>query len=179
MYICRALVKHGYQNFSLTILEYCEVSDLLIREKHYWDIFTPSYNIGKDPTAPMSGRNHSEETKKIISDAKKGKNNPMYGKNHSPETKQIMSDAKKGENHPMFGKTGENHPRFGQPRPAGAGKPSQTIEVFDLKEKTTTYYNSISEAARALNLPNFNTIRSYIKNNQQKPYKKRYTFNKI
>jgi len=35
MYICRALLKHEYQNFSLEILEYCEVSELLIREKHY------------------------------------------------------------------------------------------------------------------------------------------------
>src|SRR5436853_6264428 len=45
MYICRALVKQGYSNFKLEILEYCEVSDLLIREKHYWDIFQPEYNI--------------------------------------------------------------------------------------------------------------------------------------
>jgi group I intron endonuclease len=35
MYICRALLKHGYFNFSLEIIEYCEVSELLIREKHY------------------------------------------------------------------------------------------------------------------------------------------------
>jgi len=32
------------------------------------------------------------------------------------------------------------------------------------------------EAARALNLPNFNIIRNYIKNNQQKPYKGKYIF---
>ena len=35
MYICNSLIKHGYCNFSLTILEYCKVSCLLIREKHY------------------------------------------------------------------------------------------------------------------------------------------------
>jgi len=56
MYIYRALIKHGHQNFELTIIEYCSVSDLLIREKHYWGIFTPEYNIAQDPTAPMSGR---------------------------------------------------------------------------------------------------------------------------
>jgi len=55
MAICCALIKHGYSNFSLTILEYCEVAELLIREKHYWDIFNPEYNIAQDPTAPMSG----------------------------------------------------------------------------------------------------------------------------
>ena len=41
----------------------------------------------------------------------------MYGRNHSDETKQILSDAKKGEKNPMFGRTGENHPNFGKPKP--------------------------------------------------------------
>ena len=67
MYIYRALLKHGHQNFELTILEYCEPSKCLIREKHYWDIVNPEYNIAQDPTAPMSGRTHSDATKKIIS----------------------------------------------------------------------------------------------------------------
>jgi len=53
------------------------------------------------------------------------------------------------------------------------------IEVTDLKEKTTTSYDSISEAARALNLPRHNVIVNYIKNNKQKPYKGRYTFKKL
>jgi dihydroorotate dehydrogenase len=87
----------------------------------------------------MSGRNHLEETKTIMSEAKKGENNPMYGKT--------------GENSPMFNRTGEKNPMFNQAIPEGAGRPSQKIEVVDLQEKTTTYYNSINEAARALNLP--------------------------
>jgi len=93
MYICRALFKDGYSNFSLTILEYCEPDKCLIREKHYWDLFKPEYNIAQDPAAPMSGRTHSDDTKRIMSDAKKGENNPMYGKNHSNETKTKISDA--------------------------------------------------------------------------------------
>jgi hypothetical protein len=35
MPICCALLKHGYSNFSITIIEYFEVAELLIREKHY------------------------------------------------------------------------------------------------------------------------------------------------
>src|SRR5437588_3816993 len=31
MAICSALIKHGYPNFSLIIVEYCEVAELLIR----------------------------------------------------------------------------------------------------------------------------------------------------
>jgi len=114
-----------------------------------------------------------------MSDVKKGENNPMFGKtgenhpmfgqNHTEETKIIMSDAKKGEKNPMFNKS----------RPEGSGRPSQQIEVTDVKNNTTTYYDSIREAARELNLTNHTIISNYIKNNQQKPYKGQYTFKKI
>jgi len=68
MYICRALLKHGYSNFSLTIIEYCEVSELLTKEKYWVKLFNPEYNIIQDPTAPpMSGRKHSDKSKKKIS----------------------------------------------------------------------------------------------------------------
>lgn len=59
---------------------------------------------------PMYGKNHSEETKQKISEARKeryyGENHPMYGKHHSEETKKKMS-----ENHADF--SGKNHPRHG------------------------------------------------------------------
>jgi len=54
---------------------------------------------------------------------------------------------------------------------------SQQIEVSDIKNNTTTYYDSISEAARALNI-NKSVIDMFFKNNQQKPYKGQYTFTK-
>ena len=51
------------------------------------------------------------------------------------------------------------------------------IEVFDKYTNQTTYYNSISEAARALNI-NHSVIVKYFNNNQQKPYKGQYIFKK-
>ena len=176
MNICKALLKHGSSNFSLTIIEYCSPDKCLIREKHYWDLFKPEYNIAQDPTAPFSGRQHSDESKIIMSEANKGENNPMFGKNNSDDSKKIMSEANKGEKNPMFGKTGKNHPMHGKPRPSGAGKPSQQIEVTDSELNQTTTYNSMSEAGRACNLPSYRIIANYIKNNQKKPYKGRYTF---
>ena len=110
----------------------------------------------------MYGQNHTEESKTIMSDAKKGEKNPMFGKNHTEETKIIMSDAKKGK-----------------PKVEGSGSPSQAIEVTDIKNNTTTSYDSMGEAARALNIPNFTIISYYIKNNPKKPYKGQYTFKKI
>jgi len=62
MNIHRALLKYGYSNFSLEILEYCDFSELLKREKYYIDLLLPEYNIPQEPSAPMLGRMHSEET---------------------------------------------------------------------------------------------------------------------
>ncbi len=67
-----------------------------------------------------SGRVISEETRRKLSDANRGKNHPNYGKTTSLETKAKMSASKKnmsdetrakysaantGENHPFYGKT--------------------------------------------------------------------------
>jgi len=50
------------------------------------------------------------------------------------------------------------------------------IEVNDSISNTMTTYNSFTEAARALNLPNHAKISNYIKKNKTKPYKGIYTF---
>ncbi len=151
MAICRALLKHGYSNFSLTIIEYCEASKCLEREGYYTKKLNPEYNIAKEPGAPMSGRNHS------------------------PESIKSMSDTHKKIDHFGRFKTGENHPNFGKPKPAGAGSPSQQIEVTDLEEKTSTTYISIHEAAAALNI-RIQAISNYINRNQKTPYKGKYIF---
>jgi len=161
MAICCALIKHGYSNFSLIILEYCLVAELLIREKHYQKTLKPEYNIAKDPVAPFSGRKHSDASKTKISDGKTGENNPFFGKNHSDESKIIISEAKKGK-----------------PKVEGSGKPSQQIEVTDIKNNQTTTYDSISAAAKSLNILQA-VITRYFSNNQTKPYKGQYTFKKL
>jgi group I intron endonuclease len=76
MYIYRALKKHGYSNFSLTILEYCEPSKYLCREDYYFKLLNPEYNTSKNSTAPMSGLTHSDETRQKISDTMKGQSRP-------------------------------------------------------------------------------------------------------
>jgi GH15 family glucan-1,4-alpha-glucosidase len=43
--ISRALLKYGYKNFSLDILEYCESNMLIKREQYYIDLLKPEYNI--------------------------------------------------------------------------------------------------------------------------------------
>jgi len=160
MYICRALLKHDYSNFKLEILEYCEPEKCLEKEDYYLKKLKPEYNISLNPSAPFSGRQHSDESKTIMSDAKSGENHPNYGKTLDNKTKQKISESKKGK-----------------PKIEGSGSPSQQIEVFDIKNNTTTYYDSIREAAKALNCDN-SAIRYYFKSIKSKPYKGRYTFTK-
>lgn len=66
-----ALLKYGYTNFSLTIqtpasggLEICDKDSLISREKHFFEVYSPEYNILKTPGSPDrgSGWTHSEAT---------------------------------------------------------------------------------------------------------------------
>ena len=149
-YIYSAILKYGHSNFSLTILEYCEPEQCLQREDFYLSSLPHKYNILE-------------------------KAGSRIGSKHSDATKQIMSDAAKKIDHPSRFKPGENHPNFGKARYEGAGSPSQKIEVTDIINNTTTSYDSISAAARALNIKK-STITNYILRNQKKPYKGIYTF---
>lgn len=85
MIIYKALLKHGYSNFSLKILEYCEPSKCVEREQYYIDLLKPEYNISLTARAPMTGRNHSELTKIKISGGQTGEGNSFYGKIHNEE----------------------------------------------------------------------------------------------
>jgi group I intron endonuclease len=105
--ISRALIKYGYSNFSLTILEYCDLSDLSNREQYYFDLLIPQYNILKI-AGSSKGFKHSESTKNKISKALKGvyvgENSASFGRTHTEVTKEAMSLKKIGINNPLYGK---------------------------------------------------------------------------
>jgi len=111
MPINKALIKYGYVNFSLLILEYCEKKECIKREGlvFYIKLLKPEYNIIQDPIAPIfAGRRHSSETLEKLSS--------WY---RSKEYRKKMSEAKKGQ----------------KQKPEGSGRPSQQISVFDNKKK--------------------------------------------
>jgi group I intron endonuclease len=64
--IYRSLLKYGYSNFLLEILEYCESSHVILREQHYLNLLKPDYNILKF-AASSRGLKPSKETKAKIS----------------------------------------------------------------------------------------------------------------
>lgn len=98
----RAIKKYGWDNFQHIIIakglsedeaKWLEIE--LIRE---WDTTNRSkgYNITKGGEG-TKGWVPSDETRRKISEANKGKNNYWYGKHHSEETKKKMSKASKGK----------------------------------------------------------------------------------
>jgi group I intron endonuclease len=166
MLICRALLKYGYSSFSLEILEYCPASKVLQREDDFFKLFSPEYNICKK-AGNSSGRKHSEKTKTILRDK-------ASGRKCSVETRGKISAAMLGRKDSeemlakksayMMGNTnGRNQPN------------AQKIEVLDLEKNISTIFNSIGEAAKALNIYGAR-ISDYFNRNQIKPYKGRYVF---
>jgi group I intron endonuclease len=148
-HIYRSLLKYGYSKFKLEILKYCSPAQGIKWEQYYFDLFKPEYNILKNAGSSF-GFKHSAET---LANMRKRK--------LSEEHRAKISEALKGENHPK-----------------GAGKPSQQIEVFDIKNNTTISYDSMNAAAKALNLLQA-VISIYLKNNQEKAYKGRYIFRRV
>jgi group I intron endonuclease len=114
--ISRALIKYGYFNFSIEILEYCDKSLLLEKEQFYLTEFNPPYNILKI-AGSSKGFKHSEKSKNKISVSLKGKyigeNSPNFGRTHSEKAKQLAPSSeeggesikKRGNKNPLFEKS--------------------------------------------------------------------------
>jgi len=89
--IYNSILKYGYNNFSLDILEYCESNLLLKREQYYLDILKPEYNILKIAGSNL-GFKLTEETKLKISISK-------IGLKHDIPFSINLSKAKRGKKH--------------------------------------------------------------------------------
>jgi group I intron endonuclease len=114
----RAFNKYGEKSFSFNVLEEVfDKSKLIEKEQQYLDNLNPSYNVCKIAGNTLGYRFRlSEETKRRMSEARKGpgnpnfgkshkgKRNPMFGKRHSEDAKRKMSEIKRGSNNPFYGK---------------------------------------------------------------------------
>jgi len=158
--IYNSILKNGYSNFTLQILEYCRADNCIDKEQYYIDLLKPEYNL-LPKAGSWFGFKHTEESLAKMAAS-------HLGKKHSLETRTKIGEAVGGKNHPMYGK----------PRAIGAGKPNQTILVIDLVQNTETTYISFSEAATALGIRR-TAISTYISRNQQKPFKERYIFKRV
>lgn len=80
---------HGTNSFNFEIIELCPIEKLIERENFYINSLKSTtkdgnYNIGMAAENGMLNRHHTEGTKRIISEKRKGKysekNSPMYGR---------------------------------------------------------------------------------------------------
>jgi group I intron endonuclease len=93
--INRALLKYGYENFDLEILEYCNKENVINREQYYLDLLNPEYNILKIAGSSL-GFKHSSYSKLIMSNLKIGERNNMFNKKHTKRTRESISLTMKG-----------------------------------------------------------------------------------
>ena len=95
MLINRALIKYGYSNFSLEILEYVEKNGtdnkyLLKREQFYIDLIKPQYNLV--PVAGTTlGYRWTEEAKLKLREIRSTKKHHWSGRDHTTESKLLMT----------------------------------------------------------------------------------------
>jgi group I intron endonuclease len=115
--IRNAIQYYGIEDFKIETIIQCDNSELNDYEIHFiahYDTYYNGYNCTKGGEAPMRGRKHTEETKKLMSESHKGKiltkehkrkiGEAGKGRKHTEESKKLMSEAQKGPKHPMYGK---------------------------------------------------------------------------
>ena len=77
-------------------------------EQHYIEVFDTLWPHGYNLTKGGDGSLMCEETRRKLSEALSGEKNPFYGRQHSEESKKKISESKKGllsgEKNPMFRK---------------------------------------------------------------------------
>jgi group I intron endonuclease len=187
--ICRSLIKYGYYNFSLTILEYCNKSDLLAREQYYFEKLNPQYNILKIAGSSL----HTVDTKAIKNKSLKGiylkAKSALFGKIHNEETKKLMSLKKFKESNPFFVKTDSDNSKelmvkkaLGRKHSEDTklklsvinGNPVNIYEKFSSKEfKLIGSFVSARRAGKFLGISG-NTVIKY--KNSGEIFKNRYKF---
>jgi group I intron endonuclease len=87
--IYNSILKNGYSNFTLEILEYCEPSETISREQYYLDLLKPEYNILLTAGSPL-GYKHNDETKAKMSASKIGNKNATGVKAENGQKEQVV-----------------------------------------------------------------------------------------
>lgn len=97
----KAFNKHGYENFTIDIIDTAETIDELNSKEIYWISYYDSTNRDKGYNLCEGGSNtvgfrHSEESKRLMSEhteRRYGSDNHFYGMHHTEETKERMKQS--------------------------------------------------------------------------------------
>lgn len=154
----RAIKKYGWENIRHEVLfsgltkAEAEAKEIELIAEH--DATNPEkgYNIR---SGGESGSRLSDETRRKLSEMRKGEKNPMYGR-HDPKPWQRGDNRGiVGENHPMFGRRGADNPRTGQQHTEAAKEKMRAHNAMNKAVRcveTGAVYRSAEEAGRAVGI---------------------------
>ena len=167
----RAWNKYGEAEFEFIVLERVEEEEYLVEREQLWINLLNSYEEGYNilPHAGNSlgythteetrrkismahrGKHCSKETRQKISEAMRGEKSPIYGKHLPKETRQKISEAMRGKKHSDETKRkmseshrGENNWFYGKHHSKEARK--KMSEALTGRELSKEHRNHISEA---------------------------------
>jgi len=96
--------------------------------------------IGESNSISQRGKHWSQKQRELMSELFSGENNPFYGKHHTEESKQLISEHRKGkragEEHPFYGKhhTKESLEKMSENRKSKGGKKVKCINTGEIFE---------------------------------------------
>lgn len=124
-----SLMKYGTDNHEFRVVEECDIEKLNQRERHWQDYFDATGKDGlnciltKTNDRSGVGQKHSDEEKRKISEANKGKvmsdesneknRSAHKGRKHSDEAKRNMSISRKGKKHKPMSEQGRSNISIG------------------------------------------------------------------
>ncbi len=126
MYFHKAIRKYGKENFKWEIITQCnsrgELDKAEIDMIKKYNTFGDGYNLNYGGEG-NAGFKHTEEARKKMSKAQKGKNNYNYGKHRTEKTKKKISNANRGKTRSeevrkrkSESMKGEKNHNYGRPR---------------------------------------------------------------
>lgn len=188
MRIARALLKYGHQNFSLTILEFCDNDRAILhaREKHYFEEYSPEYNILKTPGSPAHMKEYFEAnpvsgSKVEVTDVQTNTTTTYVSirgaaRALSIDRRYIEHFINLNQTKPVFDRyTFKLINSESNVKPTIIQKTSKPIEVTNVVSKEVTIYHSVTAAAKALGYRQ-TSISTYLIKKRTTPFKKLYLF---
>lgn len=164
MIIYKALLAHGFDNFKLDILEYCNPSELIEREQHYIDLLKPEYNILKIAGSCL-GVKRSIETIVKIREGALSRSEEALAKNR--EHLRILNASQKHKDLLFKLNTSLEH----------ISKTAKPVYVLNMDNGENIEYRSITQAANYYNV-HPETVRRCIKGNKLLLNKYQITYKK-
>lgn len=188
--VYKALLKYGYFNFTLEILEYCNKLYTIKREQYFIDLLKPSYNLCSKAGSSL-GRITLANTRLKLRYAwllrqyksHKGKDITFFEfildniekKINRLELKicKLQNILEKITNKPVSKVSKETRIKI-----LDSSKTAKAVKVTDLVSGVTTTYPSARRAAEALNISN-STVMNKLNKNNTKLYKGKYIIKKF